>query len=229
MKDYKVIVIDAIISAGKSTLIDLIKRKLSLKYNIIIVDEPVHKWTKSGLLKKFYGDKKRWGYHFQTKVFHDRIMEAILQYNLYLQNEKQEKPTLFILERSCLTDKLFMELLFDDGDITDMEYSDYKEWCDLWQILMPFKFDLFIYLRPSIEECMRRVKERARDGEEGVSLEYQQKLMVKHDKFFSQDGVTLGNDKKILVKILKTDDNFKNDPIIQDKIIDIFISYLNEI
>jgi deoxyadenosine/deoxycytidine kinase len=93
---------------------------------------------------------------------------------------------------------------------------------------MPFKFDLFIYLRPSIEECMRRVKSRARDGEEGVSKEYQQKLMDKHDEFFSQDGIIIDN-IKVPVKILETDDDFENDLEIQKKILDIFVSYLENL
>lgn len=273
MKNFKVIVIDGIISAGKSTLISLIENdeKIKEKYDIVIIKEPVDKWVESGILRKFYDDMSRWGYHFQTKVFHDKIMESINQYNRYISNkekisgvccvcnnsqeisqsipkcngcglknsisinnldsleiEPKNKETLFILERSCLTDKLFMELLYEDHFITDMEYDHYKEWCDLWELLLPFKFDLFIYLRPSLDACMRRVEERHRDGEGGVSKEYQQKLMDKHDLFFKEGGIELYG-KIIPVKILETDDNFKNDKKIQDKIIAQFIEYINAI
>lgn len=283
---YKVIVIDGIISAGKSTLIALIQSKLKDRYEIIVIKEPVNKWTQSGILQKFYGDKKRWSYHFQTKVFHDRIMEAINQYDKFIEKEKSQtgicvlcnnfqeintsnlpqcdvssetrglknslsvsnltdversdrlksapqsgdtpKQVLFVCERSCLTDNLFMKLLYEDGEINDMEYDHYKEWCDLWKLLLPFKFDLFIYLRPSLEKCMKQVQERLRDGEEGVDKEYQRKLMNKHDAFFKKEGIELYG-KIIPVRILETDENFKSDPIVQDKIINQFIDYINMI
>lgn len=269
MKKFKVIVIDGIISAGKSTLIALIQSKLKDRYEIIVIKESVDKWTQSGILQKFYGDKKRWSYHFQTKVFHDRIMETKNQYDKFIEKEKSQtgtcvlcnnsqeintsnlpqcdgcglknslsvsnlaetdnnKEVLFVCERSCLTDNLFMELLYEDGEIIDMEYDHYKEWCDLWKLLLPFEFDLFIYLRPSLEKCMKQVQERLRDGEEGVDIEYQRKLMNKHDEFFKKEGIEL-YDRVIPVIILETNENFKSDPIVQDKIIAQFIDYINSI
>lgn len=270
MKKFKVIVIDGIISAGKSTLIALIQTKLKDRYEIIVIKESVDKWVKSGILQKFYGDKKRWSYHFQTKVFHDRIMETRNQYDKFIEkenlqtgtcvlcnnsqeintsnlpkcngcglknslsvsnlteNEQNDKEVLFVCERSCLTDNLFMELLYEDGEISDMEYDHYKEWCDLWKLLLPFEFDLFIYLRPSLEKCMKQVQERLRDGEEGVDKEYQRKLMNKHDAFFKKEGIEL-YDRVIPVKIMETNENFKSDPLIQDKIIAQFIDYINSI
>ena len=271
MKKFKVIVIDGIISAGKSTLIALIQTKLKDRYEIIVIKEPVNKWVASGILQKFYGDKKRWSYHFQTLVFHDRIMETRNQYNKFIEktdisklsgiciscNNTQEinisnlpqcyscglknslslsnltdvedtKEILFVCERSCLTDNLFMDLLYEDGEISDMEYEHYKEWCDLWKLLLPFEFDLFIYLRPSLEKCMKQVQERLRDGEEGVDKEYQRKLMIKHDEFFKKEGIKLYN-RVIPVIILETDENFKSDPEVQDKIIKQFIEYINTI
>jgi len=144
------------------------------------------------------------------------------------ETDDKTKEILFICERSCLTDNLFMKLLYEDGEINDMEYFHYKEWCDLWKLLLPFEFDLFIYLRPSLEKCMKQVQERLRDGEEGVDIEYQRKLMNKHDEFFKREGIELYG-KIVPVKILETDENFKSDPIVQDKIIDQFIDYINSI
>ena len=140
-----VVVVDGIISAGKTTYINMILKKLTEKgWKVTIVKEPVDKWKTSGLLKRFYKDPSRWGYHFQTKAFHDRVMENVEMFNKF-----GASSDIFILERSCFTDNLFMELLHESKLVDDMEFQDYKEWWSLWYKVMPYEPDLFIYLKYS--------------------------------------------------------------------------------
>jgi len=199
-----VFVIDGIISAGKSTLIKKIQEKIECS----IIKEPVDKWEKDGILKRFYEDQKRWGYHFQTKVFIDRVNECIKEY--------KNNGDIYICERSVATDQIFMKLLYEDGMIDDMEYKHYLEWKDLWIKLIPFNFDGFIYLRPSLEECMKRLNKRNRDGESNISIEYQRRLLSLHDEFFNEK---IKNNENVLI--------IEDNGLFTDEIIDKIISFIS--
>lgn len=223
-----VIAIEGIIGGGKTTLINLLKNKLTFfGWRVTVVKEPVDKWESSGILKLFYADPARWGYHFQTKAFHDRITENREAYNKYAST-----TDVFILERSPFTDNIFMSLLHDDGSVSDMEYQHYQEWWSLWHTVMPYTIDLFIYLRPDLDVCMQRTRERNRNGESGVSREYQRKLLEKHDEFFNPAETTArpsAKDLNIPCVLLSTNDNFKDITVIQDRIVNDFDMILKRI
>ena len=212
----KVIVIDGIISAGKTTYISMLLTNLTKKgWKVTVVKEPVDKWKESGLLQRFYQDPGRWGYHFQTKAFVDRVNENIAMYAAHGTADTDHH--VFILERSCFTDILFMELLHEAKLVDDMEMANYREWVALWGKVMPYEPDLFIYLKPTVEVCMKRLKERNRVGEEGVSLAYQKSLQEKHDKFFANDYVEISPGHYVSCIKIMTDENFRDDPAVQEK------------
>ncbi len=229
--NFVVIVVDGIIGAGKTTYINMMKKCLGQRgWRVTIVREPVDKWVSSGILQLFYADQKRWAYHFQTKVFYDRVMENIDAFNAY-----KDSTDVFILERCPLTDKLFMNVLRDDGVVTDMEFNHYQEWCGMWYKLMPYAPSLFIHLNPDIDVCMSRLEERARTGEVGVTKDYQKKLMAEHSKFFgdattnsggatSGTGATIGSTVEIQPGhyvpsiTLNTNENFRDDIPTQEKL-----------
>ena len=197
-----VIVIEGLIGAGKSSLIEeCLQPQLNKKgYTVTIIKEPVDKWKE--ILPKFYEDPGRWAYHFQTKAFHDRVKECIDMW------EKHSKTTdIFICERSVMSDTIFMETLYEQKHITDMEWNHYMEWWNLWERIVPFKPDLFVYLDPSIEEVMSRVKNRNRKGEEGIGLDYQLLLKSKHDKMFLEEN----NNIKCKILHFPINSDFKND------------------
>jgi deoxyadenosine/deoxycytidine kinase len=203
-----VIAIESIIGAGKSTLLyDCLLPILSKRgWRVTIVDEPVSKWNKSGLLEKFYEDPKRWAYHFQTKAFHDRVKECQKQFENHA-----ETTEVFLLERSVFSDTIFMKTLLEQGVITDFEYSDYLDWWSLWEKVVPFQPDIFIYLKPDLEVCMKRVQERARDGECNISIDYQRILQKKHDEFFGK-FVEIAPKHFVPVYHLCTNANFRDFP-----------------
>lgn len=181
-----VVVVSGIISSGKSTLVKVLaKRLLDEGYRVASVPEPVKKWQDSGLLKAYYADVSRNGYLFQTAAFTDRVKANIDTYNKH-----HGEVDVYLLERSCVDDRIFMKMLYDEKLITDLEYSCYLEWAGLWQAVMPYTPDVFVYLKPSMEECMKRIKDRARSGEEGVSESYQIKLQKEHDLFFGEGALS---------------------------------------
>lgn len=219
----RVVVIDGVIGAGKSTLIEKASSDFKDRgWNVIVVKEPVEQWKESGLLQKFYGDPKRYAYLFQTVAFSSRIKENLLAYKQYIHsagNDSCSKGTLFLLERSPLTDPLFMNILYDLGNVNDIEMDSYREWCDTWIDLMPYKPHLFVYLRPSLDECMRRLNERSREGEDKVSIGYQSLLQDKHDKFFGNGTVKLKDGTESKSIVLETNSNYRDNREVREEIV----------
>lgn len=210
-----IVVVDGIISAGKSTYIETIATGLPSKgWRVTVVKEPVDKWNETGILKRFYKDPKRWAYHFQTKAFHDRVVENVEQFEKF-----GSSSDLFLLERSPFTDTLFMEILHEAGDIDDLEMKDYREWWKLWYKIMPYQPNLFIYLKPDLEQCMNRLHIRNRDGEQGVSADYQRHLENKHDIFFKSDKIQLTDTTEAECITLRTNENFKDDPVVKERMV----------
>jgi deoxyadenosine/deoxycytidine kinase len=223
MKPF-VVVVDGIISAGKTTYITMLTSHLTKRgWKVTVVKEPVDKWKSTGLLQRFYGDPARWGYHFQTMAFVDRVNENISMFEKY---GHQEGRNVFILERSCFTDILFMELLYESKLVDDLEMNNYRDWVSLWRKAMPYEPDLFIYLKPSVEVCMKRIRERNRPGEEGVSDDYQSKLQEKHNNFFINDYVEISQGHYVSCETIETDENFRDHKEVQDKMVDQFVTLI---
>lgn len=202
-----VIAVEGILSVGKSTLLKncLIPILIQRGWKVTLVDEPVEKWCEDELLKLFYENPERYAYHFQTKAFHDRVRECQKQFKKY-----GKSTDVFLLERSVFSDTIFMKTLYKQGMVNDMEMKHYKEWWNLWEEIMPFRPDLFIYLKPDLEVCMERLKERSREGEEGVSKDYQALLQTYHDEFFDKEAVEVSPGHYIPVLKLKTNSNFRD-------------------
>ena len=220
-----VIVVDGVIASGKSTYIGMLLKTLTQRgWRVTVVKEPVDKWQESGALKRFYSDPKRWGYTFQTTAFHDRVMENVEAFEKY-----GARSDVFILERSPFTDTLFVEMLHESGTIDDYEFAEYKKWWKMWYRLMPYEPDMFIYLRPDLPEAMQRLKERARDGEQTVSMEYQMALSAKHDLFFASNAVAIGDSHFIPCFRLATNENFRDDETVQHKLTLHFEDLVNSI
>ena len=213
-----VVVVDGIIAAGKSTYIEMLNLHLRKRgWKVTVVKEPVDGWVSSGILERFYNDTSRWGYHFQTRTFTDRIMANCRAY------EENPDSDIFILERSPMTDPLFMEMLHDRGSIDDLEFADYQSWGKLWYKLMPYQPNLFVYLTPSVEKCMERLAIRNREGEGGIEKDYQIDLQKKHDQIFSQPIITIGNGQKAKCVQISTEKDFKNNPQEQERMVEEFI------
>lgn len=199
-KDTKIIVVDGLIGAGKSTFVTVLHSFLQQKgYRVISCLEPVQKWIDSGILGLFYKDAVQYGYAFQTFTFVTRI-QGILQ---QLEQYKGGPLDFLLLERSILTDRyVFMNLL--EKAMDPLWGRMYAEWWDLHARLLPFDLKQcahFIYLQTSPEEAMRRMNKRGRPEEVveqkgetkyeqkervvgGVSLNYQRQLHTAHVDFF---------------------------------------------
>lgn len=176
-----VIQVDGIIGVGKTTFINefLVPLFQNKGLKVQIIREPVDEWTE--LLPLFYSEPKRYSYLFQTMAFHDRVK---ISKKIYNENKDVD---VFITERGMMSDPLFMKTLYDFGDVSDIEMKSYKKWWEMWSELVPFTPSLYIYLTANMNKIMSRIKERSRDGESGVTIEYQNVLLKHHNTLFLEE------------------------------------------
>jgi deoxyadenosine/deoxycytidine kinase len=215
----KFIIVDGVIGAGKTTVMKLLEKNINNINNIVInnsdtyytnkkqikvkaIYEPVDLWNKTGALQYFYKDIPKNCYEFQTYTFITRISSVIDEiYNC-------QDADIYILERSIWTDRyIFMELLKDL--VGDLRMTMYNQWCDLWAYIMPMKVNKWVLLDTSLDESLKRISSRNRNGEDGISLDYQTNLYNKHIEFFKK----LEDDGKPIVHIQSSlmDSNFIED------------------
>lgn len=179
----KVLAVEGLIGAGKSTLIyDVLLPALSRHYRVQVIREPVDEWVQSGLLQRFYADKRRWGYSFQTKAFSDHIREARRIMTERALQPADQQVDLVIMERSPLSNQIFMATLFSEGSVDTLEYALYHDWCRL--CVLPFPITLYLYVRTDLDTCMQRLQVRSREGETGVDRAYQARLLAEHEAEF---------------------------------------------
>ena len=195
----KFIIVDGVIGAGKTTVISLIEKEINNERNnygnlkVKAIYEPVKLWNDTGVLQYFYKDIPNHCYEFQTYSFITRI-ESVIE-ELY----NNQDADVYILERSIWTDKyIFLELLKDS--IGELRMTMYNKWWSMWSYIMPMRVDKWVLLDTSLEESLRRINSRNRDGESTIDKEYQTNLYVKHIEFYD----TLQKENKPVVIIDST-------------------------
>jgi deoxyadenosine/deoxycytidine kinase len=166
----KIIYIEGGIGAGKSELIEKLKKK---GYSIEL--EPVKYLQDNGLLEAFYKDPKKYSYIMQNTMF---ILKMDIINNI--------TSDIVFIERSPFCDKeCFASLLHDDGFIDEIEWATYNLWYNKLIKQMDEIDYAFIYLKTEPHICKERIEHRGRKGEESISLEYLEKLSKKHDEWLN--------------------------------------------
>ena len=217
-KEKKFIIVDGVISAGKTTLIKLLEKSINDegKIKVKAIYEPVDLWNSTGALQYFYQDISSNCYEFQTYTYITRIASVI--------NDIYNNPDVdvYILERSIWTDRyIFMELLRDM--VGELRMTMYEQWCELWAYIMPMRVDKWVLLDTSLEESLRRIKIRNRSAETGISVEYQTNLYNKHIEFYSK--LQEAGKPVIIVSHNLMDANFINDAVILNNIVSQIMSF----
>ena len=177
-----IISIEGNIGSGKSTIINYLKTIENP--NIVFVDEPVNEWLNiksngKNALELFYEDQSKNSFWFQVLAYITRLRNL-------LEAVKNNSNKIIITERSIYTDKyVFAQMLFDSGNINDIEFQTYNYWFDTFQ--SQTKTDVILYVNTKPEECMNRIKVRNRSEESGVELEYLKTCHEKHLQWLTND------------------------------------------
>tara|TARA_B110000977_G_C11087840_1_gene495468 strand:+ start:3823 stop:4413 length:591 start_codon:yes stop_codon:yes gene_type:complete len=156
------------IGSGKSTLVS----NLNQKQNVYqVVQEPISEMN--DLLIKYYKDISKWAFHLQCKV--------LLLYNKMKNMFSTERN--YIVERSPIESKyIFAQALYDSGNLTKIEFQLYEELYDS----LGWSPDFIIYIRTEPQTCLERIKQRSRDCECDISLEYIKQLDTLYENFFEK-------------------------------------------
>jgi deoxyadenosine/deoxycytidine kinase len=219
-KNKKFIIVDGVIGAGKTTVISLIEKEINkykkLNLKVKAIYEPVKLWSDIGALQYFYKDIEKNCYEFQTFSYITRIKSVIDEiYNC-------QDADIYILERSIWTDKyIFMELLKEI--VGEMRFNMYNTWWEMWSYIMPMRVDKWVLLDTSLEESLKRINSRNRNGENAVDKGYQTRLYIKHIEFYNQ--LKTENKPVVIIDSCIMDTNFIEDTEKIEKIIEIILSF----
>jgi deoxyadenosine/deoxycytidine kinase len=175
VKPALVVLFEGVIAAGKTEMVRALVAEINRRRDVaraqgalsapsaVAIFEPVPKWEQVGILADFYADPRRYGYSFQTYVYITQIQE--IQEAVARVDPAEVANTVFVLERSPISDEIFMEL--QRGVVSDTEMDMYESWRRTFEPLIPLDLATarVYYLNPSLEVCQKRLAARNRAGE----------------------------------------------------------------
>lgn len=197
------IYVDGVVGVGKTTLSKII----SEHFNKELYQEPVYE---NPILDKFYYDKKRYSFSLQVLLLNKRlemIKEAIRNGG-------------GVFDRAIYCDKIFADILHDDGDLSKDEYDLYLELSqNMFKYIQPPK--LIIYLETTVDNAIEKIKNRGRDFEQIMPRNYWEKLNFHYDRYFEDYEAC-----KVL-KINVDGKDFKNNREDREEVLKLVAQYIN--
>ncbi|XP_026210160.1 thymidine kinase 2, mitochondrial isoform X2 [Anabas testudineus] len=110
-----------------------------------------------------YQDPKRWGITLQTYV----------QLTMLDRHLSSVSAPVRMMERSIFSAKyIFVENLFRSGKMPEVDFAVLSEWFDWITTNISIPVDLIVYLQTSPQTCYERLKQRCREEEKVIPLEY---------------------------------------------------------
>lgn len=163
----QIIVIDAVVGAGKTVYMEMLSKEM----NIPSFQEPVQN---NPILDKFYHNRKRYSFPLQIFFLNRR-------FEMLKQAAELGRPTL--MDRSIYGDMIFAKLLYEEGNMEKEEYLLYRDLLTnmLDHVEAP---KLMIYLKIDTESAVERIRKRGRDYEQIVEQSYWENLNREYDSYF---------------------------------------------
>ena len=173
IKSKKIYALEGNIGAGKTTIMKIIGNYFT---SVEFVEEPVKQWQNLGgmnLLDAFYTDPQRWGFSFEFYSMLTKI-QALL-------NAANSDKQVIVIERSILSNKIFMDLSHELGKLSDMEYKMLLTTFDFYLLHVYPQLSGIIYLDTPVDECIKRITKRNRGEECSIERSYLQSIKDKLD------------------------------------------------
>ncbi|XP_048118667.1 thymidine kinase 2, mitochondrial isoform X1 [Alosa alosa] len=157
-----VICIEGNIASGKTTCLEY----FSKTNNIEVLTEPVSKWRNvrgHNPLGLMYQDPTRWGITLQTYV----------QLTMLDRHLSQISAPIRMMERSIFSAKyIFVENLYRSGKMPEVDFAVLSEWFEWITTNISLPVDLIVYLQTTPETCYERLRQRCREEEKVIPMEY---------------------------------------------------------
>ncbi|CAN9513206.1 unnamed protein product [Ophioblennius macclurei] len=228
--------IEGNIAVGKSTFARLLQSTCS---DWEVMAEPVSKWqsiesvttkgsdeppqtTVSNLLQMMYQDPERWSYTFQTYSCMSRLKTQLQPPPARLL--RSQGTPVQVYERSVYSDRYIFALnMFELGCINSSEWAVYQDWHSFLveQFGQQVELEGIIYLQAPPQTCLERLGRRGRAEEEGVKLDYLEKLHLQHERWLVQKNTEIHFEKLKQIPVLQLDASmeFQTSPEVQEEFI----------
>jgi deoxyadenosine/deoxycytidine kinase len=165
----KYVVLAGNIGAGKTTLVALMCELLGWKPYF----EPV---AENPYLVDFYRDMASWAFHSQVFFLTHRVRS---------HRALMDDPWSVVQDRSLYEDaEVFARNLHRQGHISARDWETYQGLYQTFTALLPPP-DLVVYLRASVPILRRRIAQRGRGFEAGISDEYLEQLNALYEEWIA--------------------------------------------
>ena len=153
---------------GKTTMGAMLERELDITLYRELQRPETH-----SLLDQFYADQRRWAFTLQIHFLNDR-------FRMIKQIRAAGGGA---LDRSIYGDRIFADVLHEDGQMSDEEYLTYTTLLDnmLEHVQPP---DLLIYLDCTVDTAISRIKKLDRGLESGIPRDYLERLNQRYLSFY---------------------------------------------
>jgi deoxyadenosine/deoxycytidine kinase len=169
-----VIIIDGVVGAGKSTLSEKVSKKLDIPVFYELTND-----TTTNLLEEFYKDKKRWSFTLQIHFLNERFRMI----------KEIHRNGGGILDRSIFGDRIFAQMLNEDGWMTNDEFETYSTLLDN-MLEHAKKPDLLVYIDCDLETAIERIGFRGREMEQSVDEIYWKRLNEKYTNWYNSYDIS---------------------------------------
>ena len=174
IKTKKIYALEGNIGAGKTTIMKIIGQYFT---SVEFVEEPVSQWQNLGgmnLLDAFYSDPKRWGFSFE-------FFSMLSKIKALLNAANSDKPVI-VIERSILSNRVFMDLSHELGKLEEIEYTMLMNTYHFYLQHVYPQLSGIIYLDTPVDECIKRITKRNRGEESTIERSYLQSIKEKMDQ-----------------------------------------------
>jgi len=184
------VVVAGNIGAGKTSLTERIGSRLGWRTGYEnVIDNPY--------LADFYQDMAAWSFHLQVFLLGHRTQQYL---------ELVNTPESAISDRSIYEDAhIFARALYQMGNLNERDYHAYRRIYELMMGRLP-QPDLLLYLKCPVPVLAKRIRQRGRSIESGITADYLQLL----DSFY--DDWLHGFDLCPVLVIPSEDLDFVNKP-----------------
>lgn len=179
---YNFITIEGNIGAGKTTLAQLLSKRLNAR---LILEE----FADNPFLPKFYENQRQYAFPLELFFMAERYKQ--------LKDLLQTKD---MFQTLTISDYLFTKcLLFAKVNLPEEEFLLYQK---LFEIINPqlIQPDLLVYLHAPVKKLKDNIKKRNRSYEQGIDPEYLFNLQETYTQYIKQHNI-----KTLFIDVSKAD------------------------